>query len=56
MICPYRVQVNKTITLTGSVNTVREKVEYAECYGPDCPFFVDSNAFAEPFVAEYITN
>lgn len=49
MMCPYRVQVNKTITLTGSVNTVRENVEYAECYGPNCPFFVDSDAFAEPF-------
>lgn len=39
MMCPYRVQVNKTITLTGSVNTVREKVEYAECYEHECPFY-----------------
>ena len=39
MKCPYRVQVNKTVTLTGSVNSVRENVEYADCYGEECPLY-----------------
>ena len=44
MKCPYRVQVNKTVTLTGSVNSVRENVEYADCYEDECPFY---NSYAE---------
>lgn len=39
MKCPYRVQVNKTVTLTGSVNSVRENVEYADCYEEECPLY-----------------
>lgn len=39
MKCPYRVQVNRTITTSGSIRTVNEKVNYEDCYEEDCPFY-----------------
>ena len=44
MKCPYRVQVNRTITTSGNTRTVNEKVNYEDCYEEDCPFY---NAFAD---------
>lgn len=52
MKCPYRVQVNKTFTVTDGVNPVREvreNIEYAECYGEDCPFWIDTGEYRDPF-------
>ena len=44
MKCPYRVQVNRTITTSGYTRTVNEKINFENCYEEDCPFY---NAFAD---------
>lgn len=44
MKCPYRVQVNRTFTTTDYNRTIKEHVEYEDCYEDECPFY---NAYAE---------
>lgn len=44
MKCPYRVQVNRTITTSGDTRTVNEKINFEDCYEDVCPFY---NPYAE---------
>ena len=39
MKCPYRVQVNRTITTAGYTRTVNEKINFEDCYEEVCPFY-----------------
>ena len=44
MKCPYRVQVNRTITTNAYEKAVNEKINFEDCYEDECPFY---NLYAE---------
>lgn len=39
MKCPYRAQVNRTITTAGYTRTVNEKIKFEDCYEEECPLY-----------------